>query len=120
VLEALSQRLRRIWFVLQRCRCAKANIVDQWPDNYNWESTRAINTPAPRKDVKDASKASNEDLSSKEKEIELEAKDASSSDDSSDTTDDGLDPVALKKAFRFASISSIALVSNFTQSRFPI
>jgi len=79
-----------------------------WPDNYDWEDTRAINARASSKDVKDRSKASNEDLSSKEKELELEAKDASSSDDSSDADDD-LDPVALKKAFRFASISSIVL-----------
>lgn len=42
----------------------------------------------------------------------MEVKDVSSSDDSSDTDDD-LDPVALKKAFRFAAVSSIMLVSKF-------
>ena len=87
----------------------------QWPDDYNWESTRAINTPAPRKDTKDTLRSSNEDLGSKEKDLEFEVKDASSSEDPFDTTDDDLDPVALNKAFRFASISSLTLVSNLTK-----
>jgi hypothetical protein len=58
------------------------------------------------------SRSSNEDLGSKEKDLEFEVKDVSSSEDPFDTTDDDLDPVALNKAFRFASISSLVLVSN--------
>ncbi|KAF8237060.1 urea transporter [Tricholoma matsutake] len=76
-----------------------------WPENYNWESTRAINTPTPQRDVNDTLKASNEALSSKEK-MAYEAKDG---DDPFDTAEDDLDPVALKKAFRFAAISSVTL-----------
>lgn len=114
VLGASSQRLRRIWFVAQKMPMCKANTNSklQWPENYNWESTRAINTPTPQRDVNDTLKASNEALSSKEK-MAYEAKDG---DDPFDTAEDDLDPVALKKAFRFAAISSVTLVSNFAQS----
>ncbi|KAF8231010.1 urea transporter [Tricholoma matsutake] len=79
-----------------------------WPDNYDWESTRAINAPEPRKDVTDPSKISKEETSTNEKDPEYEAKDASSSQELS-VIDDDLDPAALQKAVRFASISSIAL-----------
>lgn len=67
------------------------------------------------RDNAQASKASDEDLSAKEKEMESEVKVTHAAEDPFDVTqlDEELDPVALKKAFRFASISSIAIVSQF-------
>lgn len=74
-----------------------------------------INAHGLSKDSPEPARTSNEDLSSKEKEIEMEVTvTAINNEDPFDTTNDDLDPVALNKAFRFASVSSIALVSGFT------
>jgi urea-proton symporter len=76
-----------------------------WPEDFDWESTRAINAnfhaPVTRSDTKKS-----EDLDIKEKDADVDVRDVSSNEDS---IDDELDPVALDKAFRFASWSSIGL-----------
>ncbi|KIK01605.1 hypothetical protein K443DRAFT_6784 [Laccaria amethystina LaAM-08-1] len=80
-----------------------------WPDNYDWESTRAINKP-----VRDTSRRTEElktDSDSEKKEHEVVTKAGSVAGDSFDAAEeeDELDPVALNKAFKFASYSSVGL-----------
>jgi len=78
-----------------------------WPEDYDWAGTRAINVQAHR----DSARESKEDISSKEKEMESEVKVTPAAEEPFDLTqlDEELDPVALNKAFRFASISSLTL-----------
>ncbi|KAF7297841.1 Urea transporter [Mycena kentingensis (nom. inval.)] len=93
-----------------------------WPENYDFEGTRAINRPAgltPEAMVKTKA-ASEEDepnrpsIEKKEKE-DKEAEKAASVADSFDAEEimKELDPVALNKAFRFAAWSSLVLVGSF-------
>jgi urea-proton symporter len=79
----------------------------QWPDDFDWEATRAINKPAPK------SEKTNEklDSDSDKKHAEVNEKEASVEGDSYDVIDDDLDPVALNKAFKFAATCSLTLVS---------
>jgi Na+/proline symporter len=80
-----------------------------WPADFDWEATRAINKPATR------SETTNEklDFDSDRKRAEVSEKEASVEGDSYDTIDDDLDPVALNKAFKFATRSSITLFIIF-------
>ncbi|KAJ3510462.1 hypothetical protein NLJ89_g4658 [Agrocybe chaxingu] len=70
-----------------------------WPDNFDWETTRAINVPAPPPEKTE--KDSDSDTPKK----------GSIAGDSYDVKEeaDELDPVALAKAFRFATVSSVSL-----------
>lgn len=74
----------------------------QWPDNYDFAGTRAINLPVVKKttihyvpDVETEKKDAPASVTSVSDEIEL---------------DDELDPVSLKKAFRFAVWASVIMV----------
>lgn len=79
-------------------------LAMQWPDNFDWESTRAINKP-----VSTSEKTHQEKLDSdSDKQPDVSVKVASVVGDSND---DDLDRVALNKAFKFATTSSIGLVS---------
>ncbi|PPQ69730.1 hypothetical protein CVT24_001316 [Panaeolus cyanescens] len=76
-----------------------------WPDDFDWETTRAINRPAPIA-PQPADEAS--DSGSEKKGLsETHAKPAA--DSFVQTEEDELDPVSLNKAFRFAAWSSIGL-----------
>lgn len=80
-----------------------------WPDKYDWESTRAINKPAQA-----TSKRTEElkaDSDSEKKEHEVVTKAGSIAGESFDAAEeaDELDPVALNKAFKFATYSSVGL-----------
>ncbi|KAF9043025.1 urea transporter [Panaeolus papilionaceus] len=76
-----------------------------WPDNFDWETTRAINRP-----VQTPSQPS-DDVSDNESEKKgvtvTHVKD--SADSFVQSEEDELNPVSLNKAFRFAAWSSIAL-----------
>ncbi|KAF7299220.1 Urea transporter [Mycena indigotica] len=76
-----------------------------WPENYDFESTRAINAPGPisKPEEKEANAA---DRPSIEKEKTPSVADSFNAAEIADE----LDPVALNKAFRFAAWSSLALL----------
>ncbi|TFK34666.1 urea transporter [Crucibulum laeve] len=79
-----------------------------WPDNFDWESTRAINKPAsPVTHAREDSKS----IASDEKRAAVSEKAASVAGDSFDVSEeeDELDPVSLNKAFKFATWSSLIL-----------
>jgi len=72
-----------------------------WPDDYDFESTRAINTPAAKSDGENA-KIEEDD----------EKKEPSTpyvQSINEESADDDLDPVALGKAYTFAARSSVVL-----------
>ncbi|KAJ7244394.1 urea transporter [Mycena haematopus] len=75
-----------------------------WPEDYDFEATRAINKPAPNVDEKEPQNVERPSMEKKEK--------TPSVADSFDAVEveDELDPVALNKAFRFAAWSSLALL----------
>ncbi|KDR70212.1 hypothetical protein GALMADRAFT_144884 [Galerina marginata CBS 339.88] len=79
-----------------------------WPDNFDWETTRAINKPVPPSTKIDDEKQDDE---SDKKGHEVEVKGSSIAGDSFDAVEeeDELDPIALNKAFRFATWSSVGL-----------
>ena len=80
----------------------------QWPANFDWKSTRAINRP-----VSTVEKTHEEkfDPDSDKKQADVSVTGGSVEGDSYHTSEDELDPVALHKAFKFAATSSVALVS---------
>ena len=80
----------------------------QWPANFDWEATRAINRP-----VSTAEKTPEEkfDPDSDKKHTDVSVNGGSVTGDSYHTSEDELDHVALHKAFKFAATSSVALVS---------
>ncbi|KAJ7723668.1 urea transporter [Mycena metata] len=81
-----------------------------WPENYDFESTRAINEPTTRFDEKEATNADAEaERPSMEKKEKEKAPSVADSFDAAEV-DEELDPVALNKAFRFAAWSSLALL----------
>ncbi|PSR74673.1 hypothetical protein PHLCEN_2v9654 [Hermanssonia centrifuga] len=94
------------------------NVINvTWPDDFDFDITRAINAPLPasptlskeRKDT--AIHESDEDV--KEKRDSISADAASVSSDAPQTgepSDNELDPVGLNKAFRFAAWSSVILL----------
>jgi hypothetical protein len=86
----------------------RLTIPFKWPDNYDFAATRAINekfsaTLHHASEVDDEKKVDDE----KVKEVSVSEVGQPRSD-----LEDELDPVALDKAFKFASWSSVALVSK--------
>ncbi|RXW17021.1 hypothetical protein EST38_g8834 [Candolleomyces aberdarensis] len=81
-----------------------------WPEDFDWEATRSINKPAPVAKHTEAEKVQ-EDSDSDKKGEEIVSTKAASIADSFDANEEAneLDPVALSKAYRFASWSSIGL-----------
>ena len=78
--------------------------IGQWPEDFDFEITRAINAPSVRDvHVRDSTEVDEDFKKSKE------AIDAAEVEN--DESDKELDPVGLQKAFRFAAWSSVALVS---------
>ena len=80
----------------------------QWPDNFDFDITRAINAPTsaptgPQEDVKVPESPVNE---KKRPSVTDEVVSVLSSTD----LENDLDPVALNKAFNFAAWSSVVLV----------
>ncbi|KAJ7035211.1 urea transporter [Mycena alexandri] len=81
-----------------------------WPENYDFESTRAINKPTTKFDEKEPTNVNAEaERPSMEKKEKEKAPSVADSFDAAEI-DDELDPVALNKAFRFAAWSSLALL----------
>ena len=81
----------------------------QWPANFDWESTRAINTPL---STVDSEKTHDEKVDHKKQaEVTVTGGSESVAGDSYHTGEDELDHAALHKAFKFAATSSVALVS---------
>jgi len=82
-------------------------VIGQWPEDFNFDITRAINAPGTRHlhHGRDSSEGDEDEKKSKE------AIDAAEVEN--DETDAELDPVGLQKAFRFAAWSSVALVRPF-------
>jgi Na+/proline symporter len=82
-----------------------------WPDNFDWETTRAINKPShDTTPTHDDDNKSTDDEGEKKK-VKVATKASSVSGDSflADAEEDELDPIALKKAFKFATWSSLTL-----------
>ena len=81
------------------------NTLLKWPDDFDFETTRAINKPVPV-----TSGASTPDIGKDE--AGVHDKPASIAGDSFDAKEesDELDPEALNKAFKFATWSSVVLV----------
>ena len=80
----------------------------QWPDDFDWGATRAINRPVPASEKTHEEKF---DPDSDNKQADVSIKGASVAGDSYDTSEDDLDHGALNKAFKFAATSSVMLVS---------
>ncbi|KAJ8689562.1 hypothetical protein PTI98_012457 [Pleurotus ostreatus] len=79
-----------------------------WPDDFDFDITRAINNPARRRHHEEKVNPSLDDEVEKKRE-NMDAHSVSPSFTDSEGTDD-LDPVKLQSAFRFASYSSLALL----------
>ncbi|TEB29666.1 urea transporter [Coprinellus micaceus] len=78
-----------------------------WPEDFSWEATRSINKPAAPESEK---VAEDSDSDKKGADVAVSTKAASIADSFDRTEEDKeLDPVALTKAFNFASWSSIGL-----------
>ncbi|KAF8811119.1 urea transporter [Phlegmacium glaucopus] len=75
-----------------------------WPDNFDWETTRAINKPCSTSEKTNQEKS---DSDSDNKQADVSVKGAASI--AGDSYEDELDRVALNKAFKFAAASSVAL-----------
>lgn len=78
----------------------------QWPDDYDFSGTRAINAPS---NSPHSAQFVEEDGDEKEKDETASQQVVSVSD----KIDDELDPVALNKAFNFAALCSVILVGPF-------
>lgn len=87
--------------------CSQLIFEAQWPANFDWESTRAINRPVLT--VKETHEEKF-DPDSDNKQADVSVTGGSVAGDSYHTSEDELDPVALNKAFKFAATSSVALV----------
>ncbi|KAF8965372.1 urea transporter [Flammula alnicola] len=75
-----------------------------WPDDFDWETTRAINKPTPPpSELEEKS-----DRDSVKKQASVKESIAGDSYAGSEEADE-LDPVALNKAFKFATYSSVGL-----------
>ena len=96
---------------------AVLNKHSQWPADFDWSITRSINTPKPLKTASSSSDEIQNTIENKddEKDPDIAVKPASiiavSARTAQPDQDDDLDPVALRKAFVFASFSSLTLVS---------
>ncbi|KAF8122410.1 urea transporter [Boletus edulis] len=75
-----------------------------WPDNYDFVETRAINLPAAKKTVHDG-----DDAGIEKDDAQVSVKSVSEETE----LDNELDPVGLKKAFRFAVWSSVIMTLVF-------
>ncbi|KJA22557.1 hypothetical protein HYPSUDRAFT_652941 [Hypholoma sublateritium FD-334 SS-4] len=78
-----------------------------WPDDFDWETTRAINMPS-RGTGKTDEKVADSDSDDKKRAASVKESVAGDSFSGSEEEDE-LDPVALTKAFKFATYSSLAL-----------
>ncbi|KIP04085.1 hypothetical protein PHLGIDRAFT_31522 [Phlebiopsis gigantea 11061_1 CR5-6] len=81
-----------------------------WPDDFNFDITRAINAPvetgpAPAPEKDESPKPASVELDEKRESMSAEVMSVRADDD-----DDELDPAGLQKAFRFAAWSSIILL----------
>ncbi|KAJ7069974.1 urea transporter [Mycena amicta] len=87
-----------------------------WPENYDFESTRAINKPTAAIVESDGNGSEAKATSEKERSsIEKKAQEKEKTPSVADSFDaaeieDELDPIALNQAFRFAAWSSLALL----------
>jgi len=83
------------------------NTLVKWPDDFDFEATRAINKPVT------PTGSYTPDLADGKDEMRIHDRPASIAGDSFDAKEesDELDPVALTKAFKFATWSSVALVN---------
>lgn len=79
----------------------------QWPDNYDFAETRAINLPVVKTTIRYV-----DNLEIEKKEIPV----GDVSDDGDTDFDNDFDPSGLKKAFRFAAWSSVIMV-RFIRNR---
>ena len=78
-------------------------MIGQWPEDFDFEITRAINAPDVRQvKARDSSEGDEDDKKSKEV--------AETAEVENDESDNELNPAGLQKAFRFAAWSSVALV----------
>lgn len=77
----------------------------QWPDNYDFAETRAINSPAVKKTIHYI-----ENVETEKKDVPVSVTSVSEEAE----LDNELDPVGLEKAFRFAVWSSVIMV-RFTR-----
>ncbi|KAJ7653109.1 urea transporter [Mycena polygramma] len=81
-----------------------------WPENYDFESTRAINKPATSStNAEDKEPEAERSSMEKKEKVKEETISVADSFDAAEVEDE-LDPVALNKAFRFAAWSSLALL----------
>jgi len=76
-----------------------------WPANFDWGATRSINSPVSTSEKTHEEKI---DPDSDKNQVDVSVK-GSVAGDSDDNIEDGLDHVALKKAFKFATTSSVTL-----------
>ncbi|KAI0343864.1 urea transporter [Trametopsis cervina] len=82
-----------------------------WPEDFDWEITRAINPPAPTTDDPSHSpKPSSVDYEDEKKVVTSADAVSVASRSPALSSDDELDPVMLNKAFKFAAWSSIVLL----------
>ena len=79
--------------------------IGQWPEDFNFDVTRAINAPSAHIHRQDSTEGDDDEKKSKDPIDAAEVE--------NDDTDNELDPVGLQKAFRFAAWSSVALVGPF-------
>ena len=82
--------------------------IKQWPEDFNFDITRAINAPATRRTHGQDSAEGDEDEKKSREAVEPPRV-------GDDDSDNDLDPVGLQKAFRFAAWSSVVLVGPFSQ-----
>ncbi|PPQ88172.1 hypothetical protein CVT25_005137 [Psilocybe cyanescens] len=78
-----------------------------WPDNFDWETTRAINRPAPPP-AEIVDEKGDDESDKQQHEVHVKGSVAGDSFDAREQEDE-LDPVALNKAFKFATWSSLGL-----------
>ena len=80
-------------------------MTGQWPEDFNFDITRAINAPSTHVHKRDSTEGDEDEKKSKEVVETAEVE--------NDESDKELDPAGLQKAFRFAAWSSIVLVGPF-------
>ncbi|KAF5309053.1 hypothetical protein D9619_013578 [Psilocybe cf. subviscida] len=79
-----------------------------WPDNFDWEATRAINRPSPASSHRLDEKSDSDSEKKNEARESTHSISGNSSVSPSDE-DDELNPEGLKSAFKFATYSSLSL-----------
>ncbi|KAF8622309.1 hypothetical protein AX15_007118 [Amanita polypyramis BW_CC] len=82
-----------------------------WPDDYDWSITRRLNAPEPMERDLPSDSDIEKITENRDAERQMDAKIRPVSKSTQHDGDEDLDPVALQKAFVFASICSITLVS---------